>query len=45
MVSVVLTAAALVLLRTVKKLSPIAVMVGCGAVGGAVYWFMGTVPA
>lgn len=44
-VSVVLTAAALVLLRTVKKLSPIAVMVGCGAVGGAVYWLMGTVPA
>ena len=44
-VSVVLTAAALILLRTVKKLSPIAVMVGCGAVGGAVYWFMGTVPA
>ena len=44
-VSVVLTAAALILLRAVKKLSPIAVMVGCGAVGGAVYWFMGTVPA
>ena len=44
-VTVVLTAAALVLLRTVKKLSPIAVMVGCGAVGGAVYWLMGTVPA
>lgn len=44
-VSVVLTAAALILLRAVKKLSPIAVMVGCGAVGGAIYWFMGTVPA
>ena len=43
-VSVVLTVVALVILRKGKKISPILVMLGCGVIGGGIYWFVGTVP-